>query len=154
MKKGFKYIFYVGSALTVFTSCGKKLDLTPPDSIIEQGALKDIPSLERGMTGVYASFNGGRYDADIYSSALYSDEATLPTENNTGRGVIAYRWQTDPGTSEVTAAFVNYYYSIDRANRIIAAAAALTGKTPTEETAKSALWGKLPPCAHLPIYSF
>jgi hypothetical protein len=122
-------------------SCGKQLDLLPIDEVVEESALTNVPNLERGMIGVYAAFNG-TYGNDIYASALYSDESWLPSENNTGRGVIAFRWQTDPGTGEVTQAWNAYYLAIDRANRIIAAADRLSGQNPNEETLRLRIKGE------------
>ncbi len=135
-----KYIWFAGLALLI-ASCKKQLDITPPDDIEEDVALTSVPDLEKGMIGVYASINGS-YDQDIYANSLYSDEATLPTENNTGRGVIAYRWQTDPGISEVTDAWRSYAFGVDRANRIIAAADKLTGKTAAEEVTRKRVKGE------------
>lgn len=135
-----KYIW--GLAVVVLaTSCEKQFDITPPDSIEEQIAMTNVPDLEKAMIGAYANINGS-YDNDIYANALYSDEATLPLENNTGRGVIPYRWQTDPGIGEVTAAWFSYAYGIDRANRIIAGADKLTGKTATEEAQRLRIKGE------------
>lgn len=135
-----KYIW--GLALVVFaTSCEKQLEITPPDNIEEDKAMTNVPDLEKAMIGAYANINGA-YDNDIYANALYSDEATLPLENNTGRGVIAYRWQTDPGISEVTDAWDSYAYGVDRANRIIAGADKLTGKTPAEEAQRLRIKGE------------
>jgi hypothetical protein len=73
---------------------------------------------------------------------LYSDEAMLPTENNTGRGVIAYRWQTDPSNTDVTATWSAYYVAINRANRIIAAADKITGANATEEATRKRIKGE------------
>ncbi len=109
------YIWLAGFALLI-ASCKKQLDITPPDNIEEDVALTTVPDLEKGMIGVYANINGS-YDRDIYANSLYSDEATLPLENNTGRGVIAYRWQTDPGISEVTDAWNSYAIGVDRAQQ-------------------------------------
>ncbi|WP_276480519.1 RagB/SusD family nutrient uptake outer membrane protein [Paraflavitalea pollutisoli] len=135
-----KYIW--GLALVVLTaSCEKQLDITPPDGIEEDNAMTNVPDLEKAMIGAYAQINGS-YDNDIYANALYSDEATLPLENNTGRGVIAYRWQTDPGIGEVTATWFSYAFGVDRANRIIAAADKLKGKTAAEETQRLRVKGE------------
>lgn len=132
--KAFKYyIILAFSGAVIASSCGKKLDLVPINSIEEDFAFPDVPSLERGILGVHASFNG-TYDDQIYAATLYADEASLPAENNTGRGVIAYRWQVDPGNAEVTDAWYSYYAGIDRANRVLFAADTITPKTAAEQT--------------------
>lgn len=135
-----KFIWMAGFVLLA-ASCNKQLDILPPDEITEDIALTTVPNLEKGMIGVYAAINGS-YDNDIYANSLYSDEATLPKENNTGRGVIAYRWQTDPGIGEVTAAWTAYAFGVDRANRIIAAADKLTGKDAAEEALRKRIKGE------------
>lgn len=135
-----KYIWLAG-LIALMSSCDKQLDILPPDNIAEEAALTTVPDLAKGMIGVYANINGS-YDQDIYSNSLYADEATLPLENNTGRGVIPYRWQTDPGIGEVTGAWAAYAYGVDRANRIIAAAEKLTGKDAAEEALKNRIKGE------------
>ncbi|AXY77172.1 RagB/SusD family nutrient uptake outer membrane protein [Paraflavitalea soli] len=121
-----KRIAWIAGLALIGVSCKKQLEILPSDSIVEETAMTTVPFLEKGMVGVYININGS-YDAEIYATSLYSDEANLPTENNTGRGVIAHRWQTDPGVGEVTAAWGRYAFGVDRANRVIAAADKLTG---------------------------
>jgi hypothetical protein len=128
-------------AMLLLASCAKKLDLLPNDVVVEDRAFPNVAALERGIIGVYATYNGS-YDDEIFATALYSDEAILPTENNTGRGVGTYRWQTDPGNSDVTNAWFSYYFGIDRANRILAAADNLTGLTATDEAQRNRIKGE------------
>jgi starch-binding outer membrane protein, SusD/RagB family len=106
-------------ALITFSSCKKQLNTSAPDLITEEKAFSDIAGLERGIVGVYATLNTTVNDREAYANALYSDEAMLPTENTTGRGVQAFRWQTDPGTGDLTQAWVDFYFAIDRVNRIL-----------------------------------
>lgn len=121
-----KRIAWIAGIALIGVSCKKQLETLPADSIVEETAMTTVPFLEKGMVGAYININGS-YDAEIYATSLYSDEANLPTENNTGRGVIAYRWQTDPGIGEVIAAWGRYAFGVDRANRVITAADKLTG---------------------------
>lgn len=131
MKTLHKILVFAGISLMV-TACGKKLELLPLNTIPEEGAFRNLADLERGMLGVHSTFNGS-YDDQIYANSLYSDEAALPGENNTGRGVIASRWQIDPSTDEIGNAWFSYYYGIDRANRIIAVADTMTAITPADK---------------------
>ena len=121
-----KKLLWIAGLAVIGVSCKKQLEILPPDQIPEETAMTTVPFLEKGMIGVYININGS-YDAEIYATSLYSDEANLPTENNTGRGVIAHRWQTDPGVGDVTAPWTRYAFGVDRANRVIAAADKLTG---------------------------
>ncbi len=134
------YITYTLFAC-VFFSCKKQLDLTPPDQIIEGAVLKDIPGVEKALTGVYAQLNGA-FDNEIYASVLYSDEANLHIENNTGRGVNTYRWQVDATNGDVGAAWAAYYFTIDRANRVIAGAEKLTGANTQQENLRKQIIGE------------
>lgn len=132
--KAFKYYILLAiSGVTLATSCGKKLDLLPMNSIEEDFAFPNVASLERGILGVHNAFNGS-YDDQIYAATLVADEATLPSENSTGRGVIAFRWQIDPGNTDVTDAWYSYYAGIDRANRVLFAADTITPQTTAEQT--------------------
>lgn len=141
--KGINKYFFILLAGAALASCNKALDLKPSDQIIEEKAFLNLPSLERGIVGAYQTFNQrtttdfGSYLYDIYSTALVSDEATLPSENNTGRGVTSYRWQIDPNTADVTNAWTPYYFGIDRANRILAAADSIAVSSSAEATTKS-----------------
>lgn len=128
-------------ALIAFNGCKKPLDLQPSDLIIDEYAFTDVTSLESGIIGTYATFNGS-YDNDIYASALYSDEATLPLENNTGRGVIPYRWQGDATSAEITNAWAAYYFGIDRANRVLAAVERVPAVDANEENIKARVKGE------------
>ncbi|MEO6916214.1 MAG: RagB/SusD family nutrient uptake outer membrane protein [Chitinophagaceae bacterium] len=134
-------ILVIFAGMVLASSCSKQLALLPSDSVVESLAFPTVASLERGIIGVYAQFNGA-YDDEIYASALYSDEATLPTENNTGRGVATYRWQVDPGDGDVTSAWFSYYFAIDRANRVLAAADKIKGINATEESQRLRIKGE------------
>lgn len=142
MKKIINYIFLISILVIVNASCKKSLDLTAPDLITEDKAFADVASLERGIVGVYAQFNSGSFDNQVYANALYSDEATLPTENSTGRGVIAFRWQTDPGNGDVTNAWAALYFCIDRANRILTAIDAVPALTAQDIANKNIIKGE------------
>lgn len=138
--RSFKILFPL-LAISLFSACKKQLDILPPDQVSAPLAFSNVASLEKAMIGVYAQLNGS-FDNEIYASALYSDEANLHVENNTGRGVITYRWQVDAGSGDITAAWASYYFVIDRANRVIAGAEKLTGATPTEETLRKRIIGE------------
>ena len=146
--KALKYFNFLLLAGIVFASCSKSLDLTPPDQVAADEAFLNAASLERGLIGAYQTFNQrttsdyGAYGYQIYSNALYSDEAMLHNENNTGRGVMSYRWQVDPSTADITNTWAGYYFGIDRANRILAAADKLTDLTAQDEALKKRVTGE------------
>lgn len=146
--KSVKILSSILLAGVLVTSCSKSLDLKPSDQVVEENAFLDIASLERGLIGAYQTFNQrttteyGSYGYQIYSNALYTDEAMLPTENNTGRGVMAYRWQVDPSTADITSTWAGYYFGINRANRILAAADKITANNTQDEATKNRIKGE------------
>ncbi len=115
--KAINKILLAGLSFAVLTSgCLADLDLKPTDSVDQTVAIKSVSDLNTGVIGVYASFTAGNTQ---YATSLETDEALMPKENNTGRGVIPYRWQYDPSSAEPGAAWTNYYAVIDRVNRIL-----------------------------------
>ena len=143
--KIFSFVLLAG--ITV-SSCSKSLDLKPIDQVVEENAFLDVPSLERGLLGAYQTFNQrnttdyGSYGYHIWASALYSDEAMMPDENNTGRGAVAYRWRVDPSTTDVTNTWAAYYFGINRANRVLAAAEKITTSNEADEATKKKVMGR------------
>ncbi|MGX5818696.1 RagB/SusD family nutrient uptake outer membrane protein [Chitinophaga lutea] len=117
MKKTFQLAYILLAAAVLGTGCLKDLDVTPQDRIPQEGAFKNVTDLNTGVLGVYGGISAMNTQ---YLTSLISDEAMMPEENNTGRGVITYRWQFDPGNAEPANAWTNYYDVIDRANRILA----------------------------------
>ncbi len=146
--KSFKIFSFLLLAGVTITSCSKSLDLKPIDQVEEENALADVPSLERGLLGAYQTFNQrttgdyGAYGYEIWANALYSDEATMPTENNTGRGAVAYRWQVDPSNADITNTWAGYYFGINRANRVLAAAEKITTNNSADEATKKRVMGE------------
>ena len=146
--KALKYLNFLLLAGVILSSCSKSLELTPPDQVAADDAFLDAASLERGLLGAYQTFNQrttgdyGAYGYQIWANALYSDEAMLHNENNTGRGVMPFRWQVDPSTADITNTWAGYYFGIDRANRILAAADKLTTLTEQEEALKNKVTGE------------
>jgi hypothetical protein len=107
-------------AVIVFTgaSCKKYLDKSPIDTSPEELVFSSLTGVDNAITGTYAAL-ATAHPNTLYATSLMTDEAMLPTENNTGRGVIAYRWQHTSGTAEYTNAWQNYYDAINRANKIL-----------------------------------
>ncbi len=65
-----KLIYKVLIAAIIFAACKKPLDLLPSDVIIDESAFRDVASLESGIIGAYATFNGS-YDNDIYAECSF-----------------------------------------------------------------------------------
>ncbi|TWF37298.1 putative outer membrane starch-binding protein [Chitinophaga polysaccharea] len=115
----FRHLKYIALLLPfVLFSCNKQLDLQPTDSIIDpERTFRNVADLNGGLLGAYTQLT---YNT-IYSVSLVTDECMLPNENNLGRGIATYRWQIDPGTTTITGSFGEYYITLDRVNRVLAA---------------------------------
>ncbi|HEX7845460.1 MAG TPA: RagB/SusD family nutrient uptake outer membrane protein [Chitinophagaceae bacterium] len=132
----------LGSILIGLTSCKKFLEREPVDSVAETNVFTTFSGLQNAITGAYAGVSAG-VEAEIYQTVLVTDEAMLPTENSTGRGVIVFRWQYDPGQGgEATAAFNNFYIAINRINEIIEKVDQVPTLNATEEADKTRIKGE------------
>jgi hypothetical protein len=116
MKIVFKYLIVI--IAFSFIGCKKYLDRVPEDAVPESVVFSTIPGAFNALTGAYNGI-AGTYPNDVYATTLVTDEGTLPTENNTGRGVITYRWLFDAASGDVSAEWAGYYNSINRANRLL-----------------------------------
>ena len=142
MKQLIKFKILIAVLVIASVGCKKQLGTPAPDLITEEKAFSDLAGLERGIVGAYATFNGAVNDREVYANALYSDEAMLPTENTTGRGVGAFRWQTDPGTGELTNAWGDFYFGIDRVNRLLGQIDNVPASSSTEIATKNRIKGE------------
>jgi len=106
--------FYIILVLTLSASC-TKLDQKPTDSIKPEQAFRDLSDINLGLVGAYAYLDFTL----INTSIIVSDEATYPAENSVGNK-DAFKWQYTAGSGSVTSAYVEYYVTIDRINRVLA----------------------------------
>lgn len=140
--KNMRYSFYVLLILALVSSCKKYLERAPIDTVPEVSVFSNFGGLKNAITGAYAGISGA-IEGEIYQTALVTDEAMLPTENSTGRGVIVFRWQYDPGQGgEATAAFNNFYAALNRLNEIVNSIANVPTNTPAEEAEKNQIKGE------------
>lgn len=114
------------------------LDVKPTENIDQSVAFSSVDDLNAGVLGVYAAIS----THSISVSSLLSDENMWPLENNTGRGILAFSWKQDGLTSDVIAAWANFYQVLDRANRILAVIDGVYA-TSQEEPAKRQMKGEL-----------
>ena len=126
----------------LLSSCQKYLDEKPIDSVPEETVFSSMVGLQNAITGAYAGVSPAVED-EIYQTALVTDEAMLPTENNTGRGVIVYRWQYDAGTGgEASVSFRDFYFALNRVNKILDNIEGVPVNDATEETTKKQIEGE------------
>jgi len=114
-----KTILFIFISVGVLSSCKKYLDEKPIDTVPEVSVFESMVGLQNAIIGAYAGVSPA-VEEEIYQTALVTDEAMLPTENNTGRGVIVYRWQYDAGTGgEASVSFRDFYFALNRVNKIL-----------------------------------
>lgn len=115
-----KYILIFSLLILTASSC-TKLDLTPTDSISPDKAFRNVNDINLGVIGAYALVD---YSMTSLSSTV-ADENMFPTENTVGNS-DAFRWLYTAGSGSVTSLYGNNYTAIDRLNRVLTAADALT----------------------------
>jgi hypothetical protein len=141
-KNIFKLVAFMSMSIIVLQSCQKYLEREPIDSVPEVSIFTSMVGLQNAITGAYAGVSPAVED-EIYQTALVTDEATLPTENNTGRGVIVYRWQYDAGTGgEASVSFRDYYFALNRINKILDNIDQVPVKDAAEDAAKKQIQGE------------
>lgn len=127
-----KKITVVLSALILLTtSCKKFKDINPTDTVDPSKAFRNLNDINMGLLGAYAYLD---YTL-MGTTSIVTDEAMVPLEN-TVSNLDAYRWQYTAANGSVTSAYNDYYVSIDRANRALAAIDQITllaSDVPTRE---------------------
>ena len=140
--KLFRNILFVFIAAIALSSCKKYLDREPIDTVPEVAVFSSMVGLQNAIIGAYAGISTAVED-EIYQTALVTDEATMPTENNTGRGVIVYRWQYDAGTGgEASASFRDFYFALNRLNKILDNIADVPVRDAIEDATKKQIQGE------------
>jgi starch-binding outer membrane protein, SusD/RagB family len=137
-----KTFIYIATALCVFSSCEKQLDLAPTDTFSDLNAFRTIADAQLGANEAYSRY--GTYANTMYISALLSDEAKLGVDNS-GQGALTYRYQysSDATTGgDVTSLYGGYYYLIDQTNRVLANLPKVIA-TPAEEPRRNILKGQM-----------
>lgn len=115
-----KYILALSLLIVIASSCSK-LDMKPTDTIDPTKAFRNANDINMGLIGVYALVDNSMGTL----SSTVSDENTFPTENTVGNS-DAFRWLYNAGSGSVTSFYGNNYTAIDRLNRVLAGADALT----------------------------
>lgn len=103
--------------LLAASGCKKQLDILPNDLLQEQFAFTNVNDLEQGVLGIYSAWSG---ENTMIINAVLSDETKLSNENR-GQWQTEFKYQYNAGTNSFGLS--EYYLMINRANRIISAAA-------------------------------
>src|SRR5687768_8809538 len=113
--------------------CKKQLDIIPTNIFEESITFKSVTDLEQGVLGIYSAWGG---ENTMYNNAILSDEVKLSNENR-GQGQFEFKWQYSSGTESFN--FAGFYAMINRANKVLQAAAGVTPFDAAEQTKKDQL---------------
>jgi len=142
MNRYFKYIAILLIAV-VHTACESYLDTTPSDLIDASQAFRTVGNLESGALGVYATYAGaGGAMVHTEINALVSDELRRAA-TNTGQGMQLFNHNIVSGDNTALAAWTSAYYTIDRANRVLAGVELVQANTAAEEQRKNRVQGEM-----------
>jgi starch-binding outer membrane protein, SusD/RagB family len=103
-------------------SCDEALDRLPNDSLVSETAYKSVADLQLGLNGVMISYS--TLGVNTVNSIL-TDEVKIGADNG-GQQVSLYNMILDPQEGNSNGIWTAHYRAINRANRIIAAAAGVT----------------------------
>ena len=108
--------------LLSLASCDEALDRLPNDSLTSETAYRSVADLQLGLNGVMISYS--TLGINTVNSIL-SDEVKIGADNG-GQQVSLYNMILDPQEGNSNGIWTAHYRAINRANRIIAAAAGIT----------------------------
>lgn len=134
-----KYITITLIFFIALSSCNKKLDLTPTDTIDVTKAFTSVADLEKGLLGVYSANNPTN---KIYIASILSDETKISSENR-GQGQFAFKFQYSSSEGEQNSDFAQYYVMLDRLHKVLAAFADVNATTPADITKKAKIGAEL-----------
>lgn len=103
-------------------SCDEALDRLPNDSLVSETAYRTVADLQLGLNGVMISYS--TLGVNTVNSIL-TDEVKIGADNG-GQQVNLYNMILDPQEGNSNGIWTAHYRAINRANRIIAAAAGIT----------------------------
>ena len=103
-------------------SCDEALDRLPNDSLTSETAYKSVADLQLGLNGVMISYS--TLGINTVNSIL-TDEVKIGADNG-GQQVSLYNMILDPQEGNSSGIWTAHYRAINRANRIIAAAAGIS----------------------------
>lgn len=121
-----KRIKYILSALviTCFVACEDATDIVQPGELGSAVTFQTVNDLQFGLNGVYAAVAG---ENPIAFSTVFTDEVAIGFANG-GQGLNGgeYVFNLNAGSGDAAVIWASNYAMINRANRVITAAALIT----------------------------
>lgn len=103
----------------LFASCEEELNIPPNDSLIADTAFQNIIDIETGLNGAYSSHNPTN---GIRFNSVFTDNTQIGAFSG-GQGFNIHSLILNSNSGEPNAIWVSSYEVINRANRVIQAAA-------------------------------
>ncbi len=122
MKK-IKLFLYIAAASLLTAACDDAINITQPSELLPEDTFETVEDLQTGILGVYASIPGE--DIIVFTS-LFTDEVKLGVSNG-GQGTdgeLAFLLNNNSG--DAASIWLSNYTLINRANRLLEGAAAVT----------------------------
>lgn len=135
MKKYF--LIPILSSLLFVVSCSDQLERYPVDSLVETTAFQNVSDLEAGLRGALGGLNP---DNVVAFNAIFTDNCKLGVDNG-GQQLNLLNQILNPDTGD-QGLWSNRYNIINRINRVIAAAEAITPE-PAEQSDYNNIVGQL-----------
>jgi starch-binding outer membrane protein, SusD/RagB family len=115
MRKNIFYILIIMLSIGWY-GCDKELDILPTDEIDGDIAFATIDGLSKGVIGCYSEIGFFNF---VGFSDRAGDDLQLSAQN-TGQGVQTHNWTYVSDEGDAREIYRNFYYPIDRANRMLA----------------------------------
>lgn len=143
MKKYLIYTSLIIFSICVFFSCGKQLNLSPPDQGPTADAIIDMNGLTTATQGMYQGMRNINYYGKAYlvMPELMGDNVYLAVDNS-NRYLSTYRFNWVTGDADVTGIWNTIYRDILWANNIINSAVNISTISSEEETEKNDMIGQ------------
>ncbi|WP_124980114.1 RagB/SusD family nutrient uptake outer membrane protein [Nonlabens xiamenensis] len=127
-----KIKFIALGVFALLVGCEDATDIVQPGEFLEPAAFQNVDDLQAGIFGVYSSLDNS---AVISFTSIFTDEVSIGRANG-GQGVTndaVHLYNLTPNTGAISGIWYNTYSFINRANRLLAAADAITPEMGEED---------------------
>ena len=114
-----KYKFFTIACILVVFSCQDAIDIDQAGRLTEENAFNNIDDLERGLLGVYTTFNPK--DAIEFNST-FTDEVAVGVATGSQNFTTGFIFNLNAASGIATTLWLQHYGSLNEINRLLAAA--------------------------------
>ncbi|WP_290469980.1 RagB/SusD family nutrient uptake outer membrane protein [Lacinutrix sp. MedPE-SW] len=150
MKK-IKYIITTFCLFALF-ACNDATEILPEDNISEENAFATVDDLVVGMNGVFSNYFP---EANIRFSSIFTDDTKIGEDSGNQEDNF-HNWTLTSSTGNANSIWINSYFLINSANRLIQAASTIAPSADEVDTYNNILGEcyALRALAHLDLLSF